>query len=224
MPWADKVASVVQAWYLGNATGDAIADVITGAVNPAGKLPLTFPKKLADVPSYGHFNSENGVVRYSEDIFVGYKHYQYRDVQPMWAFGYGLSYTTFEFSDFKIDKPSVKDNDLSLTVSVTVTNTGSVPGQEVVQAYVAITPQADPAPIHVLRALKAFKKTAILAPGEKTTVELSLDKYAVSWWDERISAWVVEKGKYGLEIGNSSVVLPLQGSFEIEKGFEWTGL
>jgi beta-glucosidase len=86
-PWVDKVPAIVHAWYLGNPTGDAIADVLTGAVNPSGKLSMTFPKKIEDVPSYGHFNSENGIVRYSEDIFVGYKHYQHKGVHPLWAFG-----------------------------------------------------------------------------------------------------------------------------------------
>jgi beta-glucosidase len=202
---------------------------------------MTFPKKIEDVPSYGHFNSEHGVVRYSEDIFVGYKHYQHKSVEPLWPFGHveflyipiagltsvhshGLSYTTFEYSDLKVGTPSVKDKNITVTLSFTITNTGSVPGQEVAQAYVSIPTQPDPAPHQVPRALRAFKKTAVLAPGEKATVELSLDKYAVSWWDERISSWLADKGKYGVQVGPSSAVLPLEGSFAIEKGFEWNGL
>jgi beta-glucosidase len=137
---------------------------------------------------------------------------------------HGLSYTTFEYSDLKVGKPTIKDSTLALTMSFTVTNTGSVPGQEVAQAYVSIASQPDPAPHHVPRALRAFKKTAVLAPGEKAHVELSIDKYAVSWWDERISSWVADKGKYGVQVGPSSAVLPLEGEFVIEKGFEWNGL
>jgi beta-glucosidase len=87
MPWADKAPAIVHAWYLGNATGDAIADVLFGRVNPSGKLSLTFPKRLVDVPAHGHFNSENGKLWYSEDLFVGYKHYQHRDIEPLWSFG-----------------------------------------------------------------------------------------------------------------------------------------
>jgi beta-glucosidase len=137
---------------------------------------------------------------------------------------HGLSYTTFEYSDLKVGQPTVKENNLTLNLSFTVTNTGSVPGQEVAQAYVSIAAQADPAPHQVPRALRAFKKTTVLAPGENAHVELSLDKYAVSWWDERISSWVADKGKYGVQVGPSSAVLPLEGDFILEKGFEWNGL
>lgn len=187
-------------------------------------MSITFPKKLADVPSHGHFNSEHGVVRYSEDIFVGYKHYIHRNVEPLWAFGHGLSYTTFEISDLQVGEPSADGKNVKVELTATVTNTGSVPGQEVVQAYVTIPSQPDPSPHHVPLALRAFQKTKVLAPGEKETVKLSLDKYAVSWWDERINSWVVEKGSYAVKVGPSSAVLPLQGKFVLEKGFEWTGL
>ncbi|KAI0315155.1 glycoside hydrolase family 3 protein [Amylostereum chailletii] len=221
MPWAATVAGVVHAWYLGNSTGDAIADVLFGKVNPSGKLSLTFPKRLEDVPSYASFNVDDGKVRYAEDVFVGYKSWQHRKVKPEFAFGHGLSYTTFAYSDLELSKPTFKDGDLELSASLTLKNTGTVPGAEVVQLYVS-WPTASLLS-HPVRTLKAFKKIA-LGAGESARVTLPLDKYAVSSWGERLERWCVEKGEYGVEVGTSSEVLPLKGSFVLEKGFEWNGL
>ncbi|KAL5511937.1 hypothetical protein ACEPAH_5156 [Sanghuangporus vaninii] len=228
MPWADSVPAIVHAWYLGNSTGDAIADVLTGKVNPSGKMSLTFPKRLEDVPSYGHFHSENGTVLYSEDLFVGYKHYHNIKIKPLWAFGHGLSYTTFEYSDLNISKPKVVASDgkkdLSVIVSVTVTNTGSVAGSETVQVYVAhpVTSALTQVPL----ALRTFKKLRDVKPGEKRIVELTLDKYAVSYWEERINAWTIESGEYMVHVGSSSESLPLRVPLVLQKSdvFEWNGL
>ncbi|KAG8916398.1 hypothetical protein FRC01_003180, partial [Tulasnella sp. 417] len=129
MPWVDQVAGLVQAWYLGNETGNAIADVLFGKVNPSGKMSMTFPKRLEDVPSYGHFSPQNGKVRYGEDLYVGYKSYHHRNITPLFPFGYGLSYTTFEYGEAKVSVPS-SSNDFSVTVTVSVTNTGSIAGSE----------------------------------------------------------------------------------------------
>jgi len=128
MPWANSVPAIVHAWYLGNATGDAIADVLFGKVNPSGKLPITFPARLEDVPSFGHFNVDNGKVRYAEDIFVGYKHYQQRRITPAFAFGHGLSYTTFQYSDLEVSETSPIGNDVEITAKFTVKNTGNIAG------------------------------------------------------------------------------------------------
>ncbi|KAJ7621338.1 beta-glucosidase [Roridomyces roridus] len=223
LPWTDKVPAMVHAWYLGNSTGDAIADILLGRVNPGGKLSLTFPKREEDVPSYGHFHSENGRVRYAEDLYVGYKHFQHRNIEPQFAFGHGLSYTTFEFSNLKLSAPSVSPStgEFSLTVSMDVTNTGSVAGAEVAQIYISLPRTSELT--HVPLQLKGFSKV-LLEPGQTASASVELDKYAVSYWDDRFSTWVVEKGEYGVKVGAGSDRLGLEAVFGVEKGFEWQGL
>jgi len=222
MPWADEVPSILHAWYLGNATGDAIADAVLGKHNPSGKMSMTFPKTLEDVPSYGHFHSENGKVRYAEDLYVGYKHYQHRHIAPQFAFGHGLSYTTFSVSSLKLSEPSISDVECNFTATVTITNTGSIPGSEVVQVYVTLP--STPEYTHPALQLKAFHKVQNLQPGKSKDLEISLDKYAVSYWDDKINSWVVEKGVYGVHVGVSSENLSLEGRLELKAGFEWNGL
>ncbi|EJU05621.1 putative beta-glucosidase from glycoside hydrolase family GH3 [Dacryopinax primogenitus] len=221
MPWVDKVAGVVQAWYLGNEVGNAIADVLFGRINPSGRLPLSLPKRMEDIPAHNNYRSENGKVHYAEDLFVGYKHYIGRGVEPLFPFGFGLSYTNFQLSDLKISSPSSSDASLSVEVSVKVTNTGKIAGSEVVQLYVKPTATHLTQPQQQLR---AFGKAKDLAPGASTTIALKLSKYAVSYYDDGIAAWRVDKGEYGVLVGQSSVDLPLKGRFKLDKSFTWTGL
>ncbi|KAG6826500.1 hypothetical protein H0H92_015590 [Tricholoma furcatifolium] len=178
LPWLEKVLALVHAWYLGNTTGKATANVLFGNHNPSDKLSLTFPKRLEDVPSHGHFH-DDGEVRYAEDLFVGYKHYQHHNIIPLFPFGFGLSYTTFSISDLQLSTPMISDDKVSITASATVNNTGSVAGSEVVQLYVV--PPATSELTHAPLQLKAFKKVRNLQPGASEHVELSLDKYAVSY-------------------------------------------
>ncbi|TFK64154.1 glycoside hydrolase family 3 protein [Pluteus cervinus] len=222
LPWINEVPALVHAWYLGNATGDAIADVLFGAVNPSGKLSLTFPKRAEDVPAHGHFNSENGKVNYAEGLFVGYKHYIHRNIEPLFPFGFGLSYTTFSLSDLQLSQPTIANGDLSLDATLSITNTGSVSGSQVIQLYVSLptTSNLTHPPIQ----LRAFTKVRDLQAGQTEKVSLSLDKYAVSYWEERFQAWAVEKGVYAVQVGTSSADLPLKATFEIVKGFEWQGI
>ncbi|CAK5276716.1 unnamed protein product [Mycena citricolor] len=221
MPWKSQVPSIVHAWYLGNATGDAIADVLFGKVNPGAKLSMSFPERLEDVPSHGHFHSENGRVLYSEDLFVGYKHYLHRNIKPQFAFGHGLSYTTFAISDLSLSSPIVTSDSFELTVSVKVANTGAVAGAEVVQVYVSLptTSSVTHAPLQ----LKGFAKVP-LRPGESKIVDIALDKYAVSYWEQIVGSWVVETGEYLVRVGPSSDLLKLESKFAVQKGFEWNGL
>ncbi|KAF7299413.1 Glycoside hydrolase family 3 protein [Mycena indigotica] len=221
MPWVNKVQALVHSWYLGNATGSAIADVLFGNVNPGGKLSLTFPNAEEHIPSFGHFHSENGQVRYAEDLFVGYKHFHHRNIKPLFAFGHGLSYTTFDLSDLQVSKPVVSASDVELTVSLQVTNTGSIAGSEVAQVYVTLPKTS--VLTHPPLQLKGFAKVR-LEPGKSEVVNITLDKYAVSYWEERFSTWVVEKGEYGLRVGPSSDQLALQASFTLDRGLEWRGL
>ncbi|KAF6758454.1 beta-glucosidase [Ephemerocybe angulata] len=222
MPWANEVPAMVHAWYLGNSTGAAIADVLFGKHNPSGKLSLTFPKREEDIPSFGHFHTENGKIIYSEDLYVGYKHYQHRKIDPLFAFGHGLSYTTFEISNFALSKSSVSGTELTLKASVTVKNAGTVPGSQVVQGYVTLPKTSHLT--HPALQLKAFAKVRNLAPGAEEVVELVFDKYAVSYWDENLDRWVVERGVYGVSVGWASDNIAERGEVEIEKGWEWNGL
>ncbi|ETW84195.1 glycoside hydrolase family 3 protein [Heterobasidion irregulare TC 32-1] len=221
MPWAQSVAAIVHSWYLGNATGDAIADILFGTVNPSGKLSLTFPKREADLPSFGHFNSEDGKVHYAEDLFVGYKHYVHRSITPEFAFGHGLSYTTFACSDLHLSHVTALKDDINAVASVTVTNTGTVAGSEVVQLYTTLLTASGLT--HPPLVLKAFAKVT-LEPHQSKVVVLPLDKYAVSYWNERLERWIVEKGEYKVQVGTSSENLPLAGRLIIEKTIEWNGL
>ncbi|PFH53517.1 glycoside hydrolase family 3 protein [Amanita thiersii Skay4041] len=222
MPWVDTVPAIVHAWYLGNATGDAIADVLFGKHNPAGRLPLTFPKAEEDVPAFGHFRSENGKVRYAEDLYVGYKHYQHRNIKPLFPFGYGLSYTTFSYTGLILTKPLVQDGKFQLTVSVTVKNTGSISGSEVVQLYIALPKSSEVT--HPPLQLKGFAKINDLLVDQSKTVEISLDNYAVSYWDDRFDAWAVDSGSYTVKVGPNSTDLRLSEVFEVKDRFEWRGL
>jgi beta-glucosidase len=135
---------------------------------------------------------------------------------------YGLSYTTFDYSNLELSEPAVSDNDLSLAVSATITNSGSLIGSEVVQLYITMPTTSDLS--HPPLMLKAFAKVHDLEPGKSQKVELRLDKYAVSYWEERISRWLAERGVYGVRVGPRSDRLPLEGTFKITEGFEWNGL
>ncbi|ELU44737.1 glycosyl hydrolase, putative [Rhizoctonia solani AG-1 IA] len=222
MPWADDVTGILQGWYLGNEAGNAIADVLFGKVNPSGRLPISLPKREEDIPAHLSFGSEMGKVHYREDVFVGYKYYQARKVAPLFPFGrYGLSYTTFELSDLKVEGPSSHDSNLEVSASITVKNTGSVKGSETVQLYVSrpIGPIT-----HPKLELRAFGKAADLEPGASTTVKLSFGKYGVSFWHEEDDTWRADAGEYSVLVGTSSVDLPLSASFKLKQTFSWRGL
>ncbi|KAG8958297.1 hypothetical protein FRC03_009268 [Tulasnella sp. 419] len=222
MPWIDSVNSVIQAWYSGNEAGNATSDVIYGKVNPSGRLPISLPRKIQDI-GLAHLNSrsENGKIHYREDLFVGYKHYVAAGTKPLFPFGFGLSYTTFSVANLKVSSPS-DSTAFSVDVSVDVTNTGSVAGSTVAQLY--ITLPSTSLLTHPELQLRAFSKIHDIAPGETKTASLKLDKYAVSYWDDKKSTWVAEKGEYVVSVGTAVDDLPLVGQFTVEKQFEWVGL
>jgi beta-glucosidase len=194
--WHDDVDAVLAGFLLGQAGGSALADLLTGAVDPSGRLAETIPLRLEDTSSYLNFPGEQGVVRYGEGVMVGYRHVVSTGVAVRYPFGHGLSYTTVETSDLQVQATG----DDSATVSVTVTNSGPRPGRHVVQVYVATTagPVRRPA-----RELRAFTKVA-LEPGESSTVELGLDRRAFAYWDVREHDWVVAPGEYTVQIGASA--------------------
>jgi beta-glucosidase len=194
--WHDDVDAILAGFLLGQAGGGALADLLTGAVDPSGRLAETIPLRLQDTPSYLNFPGEQGHVRYGEGVMVGYRHFVTTEAPVRYPFGHGLSYTTVETSDLQV---RAVGNDRA-TVSLTVTNTGSRPGRHVVQVYVATTagPVRRPA-----RELRAFRKVS-LEPGESRTVTLDLDRRAFAHWDVRESDWVVAPGEYTVQIGRSS--------------------
>ncbi|TDZ38266.1 putative beta-glucosidase I [Colletotrichum trifolii] len=219
MPWINDVSALVQAWYGGNETGNAIADVLFGDVTPSGKLSLSFPERVQDNPAYLNYRAEASRTLYGEDIYIGYRYYECIDRPVLFPFGHGLSYTTFGF-----DKLAVSDKDGKVSVNVTVKNTGAVQGAEVVQVYVA--PKQKAKINRPLKELKGFAKVALKA-GESKNVTVDIEtKYAASYFDEERHQWCVEKGDYEVIVSDSSVVTDraLRGSFSVEETFWWSGL
>lgn len=216
MPWVDEVPAIIQAWYQGQEAGNALADVLLGNANPSGKLPVTFPKKLEDNPAYHNWPGEDERVIYGEGIYIGYRHYDRVKIEPQYAFGHGLSYTTFSYGDIKITESTLSESN-SLTVSATITNTGLRAGKETVQAYVRDPKSRLPRPE---KELAAFAKVE-LQPGESKTVELPLNKYSVGYWDGQLKAWVAEEGQFEVLIGASSRDIKGTVSFEVKESFTW---
>ncbi|KAH7417854.1 glycoside hydrolase superfamily [Cadophora sp. MPI-SDFR-AT-0126] len=220
MPWINDVSAVAWAWYGGNEAGHAIADIIFGAVNPSGKTSLSFPKVLEDNPTFLSFKSERGRTLYGEDIYVGYRYYESVRREVLFPFGHGLSYTTFSFSNLKIDHNEQLGN---IKVSVVVENTGLIAGAEVVQVYVA---QRNPSIGRPKKELKGFTKLH-LQPGEKNTGVVEIEtKYATSFWDEERDMWVSEEDIYDVLVANTSAASGqiLSGSFDITSTTWWKGL
>jgi len=203
MPWLPKVKGLIQAWYLGSEAGHAIADVISGDVNPSGKLPFSFPVKLSDnaAHSFGELSYPGDGTNeiYKEDILVGYRWHDTQNIKPLFAFGYGMSYTSFKLSNVKTDKPTYEAGQ-RVNISCKVSNTGKVFGSEIVQVYVG-KPKSKIK--RALKELKAFQKVH-LDQGENTRVELSFAVDDLAFYDESISNWNLEKGDYLIYMGNAS--------------------
>jgi beta-glucosidase len=210
MPWLDKVAGVLQAWYPGQECGHAIADVLFGAVTPSGKLPQTFPARLEDNPAYINYPGENGRVRYGEGIFVGYRYYEKKRVAPLFPFGFGLSYTSFAYANLGLSADTIAPGD-QLTVSVDVTNTGQRAGQEIVQLYVRDVAARVARPE---KELKGFAKVALEA-GETKTITLTIDQAALAFWDDAKHTWVAEAGAFEVLIGSSSQDIRARAEFRL---------
>lgn len=218
MPWVNEVPAIVQDWYLGSEAGSALAAVLVGDVNPSGKLPFTFPVKLEDVPAHsqGEYTGENSRkvidMKYNEGIFVGYRWTdKQKKVKPLFPFGHGLSYTTFTYSKPTADAKTMAA-DGTLTVKVTVKNTGTREGQEVVQLYIGDKQSSLPRPI---KELKGFQKIK-LAPGEEKEVTFTIEKEALSFFDDAKHAWVAEPGKFEAIIAASAADIRGVVPFELK--------
>lgn len=213
MPWVDRVPAIVEAWLGGQAGGGAIADVLTGRVNPSGKLSETFPLSLQQTPAWPSFPGRDGVAWYGEGPFIGYRHYDKRGLQPLFPFGHGLSYTRFDYTAIRAgaDRFDV-DGGSKLTVEVTLRNSGARAGQEVAQLYVG---ERTPKVVRPVRELRGFAKVS-LAPGESTTVRFELGRRDFAHHDLGLDDWAVTPGNFDIQAGGSSRELPLAVSVEIE--------
>ena len=207
MPWIDKVAAIIEAWYPGQEAGSSIAAILFGDVNPSGKLPVTFPANEGQGPArtFLEYPGDGHTVDFDEGVLVGYRWYDAENQQPLFPFGFGLSYTTFAYSDLQIEGSGE-----NRTAKLRITNTGDRDGAEVVQLYIGDPPPAGEPP----RQLKAFQKV-FLKPRESKIVTLALDKDSFSVWDEQAGAWRVFPGVYTIGVGSSSRDIRAKATLEI---------
>jgi beta-glucosidase len=214
--WNDKVSAIIYGWYPGQAGMQAIADIMVGKINPSGKLPATIEKSFKDSPAYGmvpeglqighHIKNPNSLwiapktydINYKESVLVGYRWYETKGIEPLYPFGFGLSYTTFEFGKAKAAKQISAEKPLKVTIKLE--NTGKMAGAEVVQLYVS---ENNPTVLRPKKELKAFKKVHLEA-GDKTTVTFELKHSDLAFWNDKTHAWEVNKGMYTIHLGNSS--------------------
>jgi len=238
MPWVGQVPAILEAWFPGEEDGNAVAAVLFGDFNPSGKLPITFPKSLDDLPANkpeqypgtgdvvefkNNYNDEKdkaapgsgGLAHYSEGVFVGYRHYDAKGIAPLFPFGHGLSYTSFTYKDLKISPGEVafrKDQHPTVTVDLTVVNSGARAGAEVAQVYVGL-PSTDGVP-QPPKQLKGFQKIG-LASGKQAKVHIVLDARSLSYWDVKNHAWAIAPGDYQVMVGSSSRDIRLHGQFKV---------
>ncbi|HEX2927429.1 MAG TPA: glycoside hydrolase family 3 C-terminal domain-containing protein [Ruminiclostridium sp.] len=199
MPWINEVKGLLEAYLGGQAVGGAISDIIFGDVSPSGKLAETFPQKLSHNPSFLNFPGEGDAVQYREGIFVGYRYYDKKEIEPLFPFGFGLSYTKFEYSSIQVNKKAMSSDD-TLKVTVKVKNIGDRAGKEIIQLYVS---DMQNAVIRPVKELKGFEKVK-LEPLEEKSVTFELDKRAFAYYDIDIKDWRVQGGKYTIMVGSSS--------------------
>ena len=225
MPWIDKVPAVVQSWYLGSESGNSLADVLSGDVNPSGKMPFTIFRRLADCPAHsiGEYPGNKEAVAasknwgdtipvsYLEDIFVGYRHADRAGVKPLFPFGHGLSYTTFQYSNPAASAKSMTPGG-TITFTVDLRNTGTRAGAETVQLYIADRKSSLPRPV---KELKGFKKI-YLEPGQQATVTFAIDSSALEFYDDTACQWTAEPGKFDAIIAASSRDIRATIPFELK--------
>ena len=212
--WLGKVPALLESWYGGQEGGTALAEILLGVTNPSGHLPATFERRAEDNPTYKNYypDGDSKKVTYKEGIFVGYRGYEHNHVKPLFPFGYGLSYTTFKFSNLSVSPESSGSNP-QVTVSFDVTNTGDRPGAEVAQVYVAEEHPSVPRPV---RELKGFDRVQ-LAAGATSHVSIALDARAFAYYDVGGKKWAIHPGKFGIEVGDSVESLPLKKAIELTR-------
>ncbi len=204
--WLDDIEALVLAWYPGQEGGQAVADILLGQVNPSGKLPQSWPKTWEDCSAFSTYPDTDGIADYSDGIFVGYRHFDKNGIEPLFPFGYGLSYTTFEYGRPTLSQKSFS-NDEIVTILVEITNTGSTAGSEIVQLYVR---DVSSSVVRPLKELKGFQKVT-LESGESKIVEFPLNVDALKFYDVGQKSWQAEAGEFEILIGSSSAAGSLQG-------------
>jgi len=209
-PWINSVPALIEAWYPGQEGGNAIADIIFGDVDPSGKLPVTFLKRWEDSPAFTTYPGSKGVTHYEEGIFVGYRHFDTKEIKPLFPFGHGLSYTKFKYDDLEITPadPAVGGQ---VRIGFDIQNTGSREGAEVVQVYVRDVASSVPRPA---KELKEFRKVN-MKPGEKRHLVFILDNSALAFYSVHDKRWIVEPGNFEVMIGSSSRDIRLRKSIEV---------
>jgi beta-glucosidase len=214
MPWAERTPAILEGWLGGQGGGGGIADVLLGRVNPSGKLAESFPARLEDTPAHLSFPHDGAYrVPFGEGLFTGYRWYDARRIEPLYPFGHGLSYTSFEYSDLRVESSSSADGGgPEVMVSLTVRNTGSRAGKEVVQLYVR---EQEPPLTRPEKELKAFAKVA-LEPGEQREVSLRLDKRDFTVYHPRAAAWTITSSTFEILVGASSRDIRLRESLTLE--------
>ena len=210
--WIDATPALVDMWYGGQEGGHALAAILFGDANPSGKLPVSLPKRFEDSPAYGHYPGENLKVDYAEGIYVGYRYYDTKKIEPQFPFGFGLSYTTFEYSDLKLNSIEFAGKNGNRDFSVNVRNTGSRAGAEVVEVYVHDGHSKIDRPVHEL---KAFSRVE-LQPGETKAVQFSLQNPAFSYWSPETKDWVMDPGTFEVQVGASSRDIRLRVPVKVE--------
>lgn len=214
--WLDTTPALVEMWYGGQEGGHALASVLFGDANPSGKLPVSFPKKFEDSPAYGHYPGENLKVDYAEGIYVGYRYFDTKNVEPQFPFGFGLSYTTFEYSDLKVTPFATNSGSAkagATVVTLNVKNTGTRDGAEVVELYVHDGHSKIDRPV---RELKGFQRVELKA-GEIKPVQFTLGRDALSYWSPAKKEWVAEPGTFEVQVGSSSRDIRLRGTLELKR-------
>ena len=215
MPWNDSVPAILEAWYPGEEDGNAVAAILMGDRNPSGKLPITFPRQVADLPARtaAQYPGVNGTVTYSEGVFVGYRWFDAQKIEPLYPFGFGLSYTTFSYRNLKLSAQSLSLAKPSLTVDFDIANTGPVAGAEVAQLYVSLPSLPDvPQPP---RQLKGFARVTVPAGGTSHAT-ITLDSRSFSYWDTPSHSWKIAPGRYPILIGSSSRDIRMQTEVTIQ--------
>ena len=210
--WIEQVPAIVDMWYGGQEGGNAIADVLFGDADPSGKLPVSFVKEWKDSPAYGHYPGENLQVDYAEGIYVGYRYFDKQKIEPLFPFGYGLSYTKFDYSDLMIS-PNRTSSGAPVEVSLRVRNGGTRPGAEVVELYVHDGHSSEDRPV---QELKGFRRVE-LAPGESKDVRFTLDRDAMAFYSTAKKDWVTEPGQFDVLVGASSRDIRVKGSFVLQQ-------
>ncbi|ADV23736.1 Beta-glucosidase, putative [Cryptococcus gattii WM276] len=230
MPWLDKVKGVVFAWYLGNETGNAIADIIYGYINPSGRLPITFPKRELDIAANLNYKSARTKTYYDEGIWVGYKHFNARGIDPLFPFGHGISYTTFVYSDLHVSQipespKNVGAGGWKMEVEVQVKNSGKEEGAHTIMFWLSPPPESPSGLKHPEWTLQGFQKVYRLKPGEKRKVKVTFDKYAISHWDGLWNTWRAELGEWTVRVGvDAQNISGEKATFRVDDDLEWRGL